>query len=399
MDALTLPAHSLLDPVMHAQNLIRCRSITPLEGGALDYLERVLAGAGFSCHRLRFSDSGTPDVENLYARIGQASPHLCLAGHADVVPPGDEAAWRHPPFAAVIENGVLYGRGAADMKGGVAALLAAALRYLAAANGKPKGSISFLLTCDEEGPAINGARKVLDWMERRGEQPDHCLLGEPTNATALGEEIKIGRRGSLNGALVVIGTQGHVAYPHLANNPVNGLISVLREFLAEPLDHGSAHFAPSNLEITSIDTGNPVTNLIPARVRARLNIRFNDRQSPEKLAEWLHGKARQALHGSGLAYELTFEPAADCFLTEPGPWVSLLAKAITKETGRTPVFGASGGTSDARFIKNICPVVEFGLKNESIHKVDEHVAVEDLVKLTAIYETFITSYFAAGTAW
>jgi len=383
-----------LDPVAHAIALIRCPSVTPDQAGSLDYMEAVLSAAGFACRRLLFSGDGGAETDNLYARIGSAAPHLCLAGHVDVVPPGDEAAWRHPPFAAAIEDGILYGRGAADMKGGIAAMMAAALRLLGVE--RPAGSISFLITADEEGRAINGTPKVVAWMRVAGEVPDHCLLGEPTNDNALGETIKIGRRGSLNGRLTVSGRQGHVAYQHLANNPLSGLVAVLKAYDDAVLDEGTADFAPSNLEITSIDTGNPTVNIIPAKAEARFNIRFNDSQSRAGLERRLTTMADRVLEPAGLTYVLALEQTAEAFVTRPGAWVTMLADAVAEATGRMPELATGGGTSDARFIKNICPVVEFGLVNKTIHQVNECVAVADIHALTAIYEAFFRRYFGAA---
>lgn len=381
------------DPLLHAQALIRCPSVTPDQAGALDYMEAMLSAAGFACHRLRFASEGQPEVDNLYARLGHRAPHLCFAGHIDVVPPGDTAAWTHPPFAAQVEGGILYGRGAADMKGGIAAMLAAVSSLLEAQRGAPFGSISFLITADEEGRALDGTRKVVAWMRENDEIPDHCLLGEPTNETDLGETIKIGRRGSLNGRLTVTGKQGHVAYPHLANNPLTGLIAVLKRYLDEVLDEGSENFDPSNLEVTSIDTGNPTVNVIPARVTARFNIRFNDRHDGESLRQRLTEIADSALAETGLSYELELETTGDAFVAQPGGWVEMLADAVGETTGRTPELSTSGGTSDARFIKDICPVVEFGLVNKTIHQVDEHVPVAHLHELTRIYAAFLRRYF------
>jgi succinyl-diaminopimelate desuccinylase len=380
-----------------AQALIRCRSITPFDAGALDVLADALKAAGFACERLQFTEDGTPAIDNLFARIGDGPPHICFAGHTDVVPPGEEHQWRHNPFAAEIADGVLYGRGAADMKGGIAAFAAAAIDYVQEKGKDIQGTISFLITGDEEGPAINGTPKVLDWMESHGEQPDHCIVGEPTNASVIGEAIKIGRRGSLNGHIVVNGVQGHVAYPHLASNPVKGLIKVLGAFYDPPLDYGSAHFSPTNLEVTSIDVGNPTTNIIPARAEARFNIRYNDRHEPETLEGTLRERTAQALAGSDLQYTLSFEPPAHMFLTEPGPLDGMLSEAVHDVTGRTPALSTDGGTSDARFIKNICPVVEFGLLTTTIHKVDEHVAIADLKQLAAIYRRFLDLYFDTFT--
>jgi len=383
---------SAADPVALAAELIRCPSVTPDSGGALDVVQRALELAGFGCHRLVFSAPGTADVDNLFARIGDGVPHLCFAGHVDVVPPGDQVAWTHPPFSGVVEDGELWGRGAVDMKGGVACMMAAALDFLAA-RGAPPGAISFLITGDEEGPAINGTRKVLDWMAEQGERPDHCLLGEPTNPKALGETIKIGRRGSLSARLAITGAQGHVAYPDQANNPLRGLARVLDWLTELRLDDGTTHFAPSNLEVTSIDTGNAADNVIPAQVAAKFNIRFNDAHTPDSLKDLIAGRIAEVLSGTGLAHDLKFHLSGDSFLTDPGPWVEALSAAIADVTGRTPHYDTGGGTSDARFIKDTCPVVEFGLTYGLIHAVDERVAVDDLQQLTAIYRRFLERYF------
>ena len=381
------------DALSLAQELIRCESVTPDEGGALDLLEGILAAAGFTCTRLTFSDTDTPDIDNLFARIGTGSPHLCFAGHTDVVPPGDESLWRHPPFAATIEDGILYGRGASDMKGGIAAFASAAIGLLAEA--APQGSISLLITGDEEGPAINGTVKVLDWMKANGHLPDHAIVGEPTNRTALGQEIKIGRRGSLSGRLRVSGRQGHTAYPELASDPVAGLVAALGALLDEPLDEGSEHFGPSNLQVTSIDTGNPAANVIPEAIEARFNVRFNDRHDPASLKDLIKARIAPALDKRGLAHELGYETPSPCFLTEPGELSALMCDAVAEITGKTPALTTTGGTSDARFIKDHCPLVEFGLTNDTIHQTDECVALADLEALTAIYGDFLRRYFKA----
>jgi succinyl-diaminopimelate desuccinylase len=376
-----------------AQGLIRCESVTPADAGALDVLIEAVKPARFTVWRLNFKDDGTPPVDNLYARVGDGPPNLCFAGHVDVVPPGDATQWTHPPFAAEVADGRLYGRGASDMKGAIACFVAAALDYAKSRGRELDGSISLLITGDEEGPAVNGTRKVLAWMKEQGERLDHCIVGEPTNATRIGEAIKIGRRGSLNGHLKVTGTQGHVAYPHLANNPVKGLIKVLARIYDSPLDYGSAHFSPSNFEVTSIDVGNPTTNIIPSAAEARFNIRFNDRHEAGALKDLLREHARAALSGSDLSFSLGFEPHAESFLTEPGPLDALMSEAVSEVTGLTPKLSTDGGTSDARFIKDFCPVIEFGLTTASIHKVDENAAIADLEQLTDVYRRFIALYF------
>ena len=378
-----------------AQSLIRCPSVTPKDAGALDALIEPLKKARFICDRLTFTEADTPAIDNLVARIGDGPPHLCFAGHTDVVPPGDETLWKHPPFAAEIADGVLYGRGASDMKGAVACFAAAALDYARERNREIDGTISLLITGDEEGPSINGTKKVLKWMEEHGLKPDHCVVGEPTNASALGEVIKIGRRGSLNGRLKISGQQGHVAYPHLAANPVKGIVEVLAKLYDTPLDYGSAHFSPSNLEVTSIDVDNPATNVIPSSAEAKFNIRFNDRHGPESLQTMLRDQIAATLSGTELTFTLEFDPPGDVFLTEPGELDALFSEAVNEITGKTPSLSTDGGTSDARFIKDYCPVVEFGLTTETIHKTDENVKVADLEQLTAIYRRFIERYFEA----
>ena len=381
------------DPVAIARDLVRCRSVTPEDGGALAYLQNVLAKAGFSVHRMTFAEPGTAAIENLYARIGGEKPNLVFAGHTDVVPPGDEAAWRHPPFAGEIAGDKLYGRGAVDMKGGIACFVAAATDYLAANGGKPKrGSISLLITGDEESVAVNGTIKLLQWAAERGEKFDHCILGEPSNVQVLGDTIKAGRRGSLNGTLIVTGRQGHVAYPDRADNPIRGLVTLIAALQA-PLDDGSAQFAPSNLEFTSIDVGNPTVNLIPGEARARFNIRYNDHHSQTALKMLLDRRARDAAAGR-VHYAFDWQPSnADVFVTKPGPFTDLAAAAIAEVTGRQPKLSTTGGTSDARFIKDYCPVLEFGLVGQTMHSVDECTPVADLVTLTAVYRRIIEKYF------
>ncbi len=370
--------------------LIRCPSVTPEDGGALDALAALLRSAGFTVELPVFAEPGQPDIRNLYARIGSAAPHLIFAGHTDVVPPGDETRWRFPPFSAEISDGMVWGRGACDMKGGVAASLAAVLAFLDR-HGPPRGSIGFLITGDEEGPAVNGTVKLLDWARRRGERFDHCVLGEPTNPTHLGEMMKIGRRGSLTGEIIVQGRQGHVAYPHLADNPIPRLLRLTTSLLREPLDQGTPHFGPSNLEIVSIDVGNPSNNVIPAEARARFNIRFNDLWTPESLRDEITRRL-----GSADPCELTFQPCnALAFLTEPGAFTTLVAEAVEQETGRRPVLSTTGGTSDARFITEFCPVVEFGLVGQTMHAVDERISVDDLNRLQAVYERVIERYFGS----
>lgn len=383
-----------VDPIELTARLIACPSVTPAEGGALAFIERTLKAGGFTVHRVSFSEPGTPDVENLYARIGSGGPHLMFAGHTDVVPPGEAAAWRHDPFGGTIDEGQLYGRGAVDMKGGIGCFMAAALDHLAAHGGRPKGSISFLITGDEEGPSVNGTEKLVAWAAARGERFDHCILGEPTNPARLGDMIKIGRRGSLSAVITVTGRQGHVAYPHLAANPIPPLIAVLAALTAKPLDAGTDHFDRSNLEITSIDVGNGATNVIPQRAVARLNIRFNDQHSLASLKTWIESVVAKAAT-EAITTEIGYARGnSESFLTQPGAFVDMVAGAIAEVTGTRPQLSTSGGTSDARFIKNYCPVVEFGLVGATMHAVDERVPVADLVALTAIYRRIIDRYFA-----
>ena len=386
------------DPVALAQALIRCESVTPQEGGALTLLQGLLEDAGFSCHRMTFSEPGTPDVENLYARIGTSQPNLCFAGHTDVVPPGDETAWTVGPFAAEIRDGNLYGRGAVDMKGEIACFVAAALKYLGANGGKPqasnRGSISLLITGDEEGPSINGTAKVLGWLKERGEKLDACLVGEPTCQKVLGDEIKIGRRGSLNGELVVKGRQGHAAYPHIADNPIPKLARVIERLAALELDAGTDSFQPSHIAMTVISVPNTASNVIPGQARALFNVRYNDTHTRASIEKTIAACCKAAAEEVGAKFSLTFSGTGDVFLTEPGPLVEALGAAVREVTGHVARLSTSGGTSDARFIKDHCPVVEFGLLNATIHQVDEHVRVADLETLTRIYERFITDYFA-----
>lgn len=380
-----------VDAIEHAVNLIRCESVTPVEGGALDYLERVLSEAGFRCTRLPFSEAGTPDVDNLYAEIGAGAPHLMFAGHTDVVPPGPLDAWSHPPFEGVAVDGKLYGRGAADMKGGIACFLEAALAFVS--SQQLNGTLSFLITGDEEGPAINGTVKMLKWLSEQSIKPDHALVGEPTNPNFVGEAIKIGRRGSLNGWLTVHGKQGHVAYPHLASNPIDGIALALVALKADELDHGTEHFLPSHLEITSVDVGNETVNVIPSSARCHFNIRYNDSHTAADLESLVEEKIAGALNKLDLTYELKFQRSADCFVTQPGPWVEALTQSITHITDMQPSLSTSGGTSDARFIKNVCPVVELGLSNATIHQIDEHVTLKDMEQLTRIYAEFLKRYY------
>ena len=368
------------DPLPLAQALIRCASVAPADAGAQAVLAGALEALGFAVTRLRFGE-----IDNLFARIGTAAPHFCFAGHTDVVPAGD-GAWSAAPFAGEVREGVLYGRGACDMKGAIAAFVAACAECLQA--GPPRGSISLLITGDEEGPATDGTVRVLDWMAANGHIPDFCLLGEPTNPSLLGEAIKIGRRGSLNARIAVHGTQGHVAYPHLADNPVHRLLRALAALIAAPLDAGSDWFEPSGIQITSVDVGNPVTNAIPASAGAMLNIRFNDRHSSESLTAWL--RATLAQHAG--RFDLDVAVSGESFLTAPGPAVARLATAVREATGMEPKLDTGGGISDARFIARYCPVAEFGLVGRTMHQADECVPVAELRHLARIYRGVIAAF-------
>ena len=378
-----------MDALALAQALLRRPSVTPADAGALDVLEEVLAGAGFACHRVSFSAEGTATVDNLYARLGTAAPCLLFAGHTDVVPPGPVAAWRHDPFAGAVEDGVLYGRGAQDMKGGIACFVAAALAFLEA--GMPGGSIALLITGDEEGPAINGTTKLLDWAVARAERFDHCIVGEPTSQARIGDTVKVGRRGSLNGQVVATGRQGHVAYPAKADNPIPALLRVLAA-LCEPLDGGTERFDASNLEVTSVDVGNAATNVIPGKATAAFNIRFNETWTADTLSAELERRAARAAAGADV--RLAFQPCnAPSFLTPASRFTDLVTAAVAAETGAAPELSTGGGTSDARFIQRVCPVVELGLVGDTMHMVDEHVPVADLASLTAIYRRLLDGYF------
>jgi succinyl-diaminopimelate desuccinylase len=374
-----------------AQNLIRCASVTPADSGALDVLQKALEGLGFRCERMTFEEPGAAPVDNLYARLGTAAPNFCFAGHTDVVPVGD--GWTVDPFGAQVIDGSLYGRGAADMKGAIAAFVDAASRFLK--DGTPQGSISLLITGDEEGDAINGTRKVLAALKARGEILDACVVGEPTNPNKLGEMIKIGRRGSLTAKLTVHGTAGHSAYPHLADNPIPRLLAMLTAITAAPLDKGSDHFQPSTLAITTVDVDNPATNVIPGTARAGFNIRFNDHHSGKSLSDWLRATFDKIAGSSN--YDLAIKVSGESFITPPGPLSTIVAAAVKATLGVTPELSTTGGTSDARFIKDACPVCEFGMVGQTMHKADERCAVADLDNLSAIYLRVLQGYFSAGT--
>ncbi|MGY4227632.1 succinyl-diaminopimelate desuccinylase [Bradyrhizobium sp. USDA 4503] len=385
------------DAVSITRDLVRCPSVTPADAGALGVLENLLKAAGFEVHRVTFSEPGTADIDNLYARIGTSAPHITFAGHTDVVPPGDEAAWTLGAFSGEVKDGYLYGRGAVDMKGGIACSVAAVLQYLQDHGGKPQengnGSISFLITGDEEDVSINGTVKLLKWCAERGETFDHCVLGEPSNVEVLGDMIKIGRRGSQSGTLVVEGVQGHVAYPHRASNPVPDISRLIVALSDEPLDHGSAQFQASNLEFTTVDVGNTATNVIPGQARAKFNIRYNDNHTQESLRQIVDERLAKAC-GNRIRAHIDWQPSnSNVFVTQPGPFTDLAVAAIEEVTGRRPELSTSGGTSDARFISSYCPVIEFGLVGQTMHQVDERTPVADLEKLTRIYRGVLERYF------
>jgi succinyl-diaminopimelate desuccinylase len=383
----------MIDALSIARDLVRCPSVTPADAGALGVLENILKSAGFDVHRVTFGEPGTTDIDNLYARIGTSAPHITFAGHTDVVPPGDESAWTHGAFAGDVKDGFLYGRGAVDMKGGIACSAAAVLQYLAEHGGRPNGSISFLITGDEEDISVNGTVKLLQWAAARGEKFDHCVLGEPSNVETLGDCIKIGRRGSLSGTLYVDGIQGHVAYPHRAANPVPDISRLIVALSDEPLDHGSAQFQASNLEFTSVDVGNPASNVIPGQARAKFNIRFNDLHTQETLRQLVEQRLAKAA-GNRIRARIAWEPSnSNVFVTKPGAFTDLAVAAIEQVTGRRPELSTSGGTSDARFISSYCPVIEFGLVGQTMHQIDERTPVADLEKLTKVYRGILERYF------
>jgi succinyl-diaminopimelate desuccinylase len=383
---------TLHDPLPLAQALIRCPSVTPRDEGAIPCLARALERLGFACHVVEFGEPGTERVLNLYARLGGGGRNFCFAGHTDVVPVGERERWTVEPFGGQVLGEWLYGRGAADMKGGIAAFVAGAARFLKARGQSFGGSISLLITGDEEGVSINGTRKLLDWIEARGERLDACIVGEPTSAKALGDMVKIGRRGNLYGELTVRGVQGHSAYPHLADNAAHRLVDLLAALKAVPLDEGSEHFEPSSLQIVTIDIGNPVRNVIPGTARATFNIRFNDRWTSKSL----EALVRQRLEAAGGRYELRIDVSGESFLVPPGEVSEILTAAIERATRRRPELSTTGGTSDARFIHRFCPLAEFGLPSLTMHKVDERVALADLDALAEIYRGVLDLYFPAG---
>lgn len=377
----------MVDVVELTQALIRRPSVTPADEGAMGLVEAELAAAGFACRRMRFGD-----IENLYARFGTAGPNLCFAGHTDVVPVGDRSAWRVDPFAATIEDGVLVARGACDMKSAIAAFVTSAVA--AAQAGEVKGSLSLLITGDEEGPSIDGTKKVVAQLMAEGERIDHCVVGEPTSAETFGDMIKIGRRGSINAEIVVDGKQGHVAYPDKAANPLPVLVDILTRLTGRVLDDGYLGFQPSNLEITTIDTGNTATNVIPARARGRINIRFNPAHTGQALADWIAAEAAAAAEGFAGAVTVTPSISGEAFLTEPGDFTALVAEVFEEVSGQAPELSTSGGTSDARFIRALCPVVELGLVGKTLHAVDEQAPVAEIRALEQVYRRIIQRYFA-----
>lgn len=390
-------APAVTDVIELTRALVRCESVTPREAGALQLLERTLAPLGFRCERMDFTQAGTDDVANLYARIGTGGRHFCFAGHSDVVPVGDLSSWTIGPFAAELSAGYLFGRGAADMKGAIAAFADACARFLARRGRDFGGSISLLITGDEEGPAVNGTVKMLKKLADRGETIDACVVGEPTSSKRFGDMMKIGRRGSMNVDLVVRGVQGHVAYPERLDNAIHRLSALIEALVREPIDQGSTHFQPTSLQFTTVDVGNKATNIAPGVARARFNTRFNDLWTSKTLLAHLRErmeKANAALGGNGL-FELSAEVSGESFYTPPGPLSDLVAGAIRDVTGVEAELSTTGGTSDARFIRSYCPVLEFGLVGESMHKVDEKSAVDDLQALSRVYETVLDRYFAA----
>lgn len=385
----------VIDPVELTRDLIRRPSVTPADAGAMDVLQRVLTDLGFACRRMAFEGSGGEGsdarIENLYARRGTASPNLCFAGHTDVVPPGATDRWSAGPFEAEVRDGVLYGRGAVDMKGGIAAWVAAVSRILA--EGQPDGSLSFLITGDEEGPALHGTKRVVEALMAEGEIIDACVVGEPSSVQRLGDVIKVGRRGSLNTWITVHGRQGHVAYPERAANPAPVITRLLAALDAHVLDEGYPEFPPSNLEITTIDIGNPASNVIPAEAKARLNIRFNPAHTGDGLIDWLNREAGRVQAETGLEIDLEHLCSGEAFLTEPGAFVAAVQDAVEAVTGRRPEPSTSGGTSDARFIRALCPVLELGLIGQTMHQIDERVPAAEIEALTEVYRRVIATVF------
>ena len=384
----------VIDPLYLSQALIKCPSVTPDDGASLGVLQEALTEVGFKCEQVRFSAENTPDVINLYARFGDKQPNFCFAGHTDVVPVGDREAWTVDPFGAQIKDDTLCGRGASDMKSAIACFVAATSRFIESQSSNLDGSISLLITGDEEGPAINGTKKLLEWITEKGDVLDACLVGEPTNPNALGEMIKIGRRGSLNGYLTVTGTQGHTAYPQLADNPTHLIVKMLDSIISNELDQGTDHFQASTIQVSTIDVDNPVTNVIPSKAKATFNVRFNDLHQSKDIELWIKEKLDKVIKKTDSSYELLIKVSGEAFLSPPGILSKILSDAVKKVTGRTPELSTSGGTSDARFIKNYCSVAEFGMVGATMHKIDEHIKIDDLEKLTEIYTSTLRTYFS-----
>ena len=378
-----------IDPIQLTADLIKCPSVTPAEGGAITLLETVLSANGFTCTRIERGG-----IHNLFARWGAGKNGRTFGfnGHTDVVPVGDAAAWTVDPFGAEIRDGFMYGRGATDMKSGVAAFVAAAIDFVT--DTPPDGSIVITITGDEEGDALDGTTAILDWMRANGETMDHCLVGEPTSPDTMGQMMKIGRRGSLTAFFTATGVQGHSAYPHRANNPVTAMVRLMDRLASHELDQGTDHFDASTLAITTVDTGNPATNVIPAQCRATVNIRFNDLHSGDSLTEWLHSMADQVADETGISFDLRIKVSGESFITPPGELSDLIASAVRAELGVTPEMSTTGGTSDARFVKDLCPVTEFGLVGKTMHSVDERVEVAQITQLKSIYSRILQDYFA-----
>ena len=380
--------HPPQDALQLAQALIRCPSVTPKDAGALGVLEAVLKPLGFNCNRLAFEAPGTDRVENLYARLGNSGRNFCFAGHTDVVPPGDLKRWTVDPFAAAVKDGLLWGRGASDMKAAIACFVSALGGFLKDRGGEFNGSVSLLITGDEEGPAVNGTLKVLEWLKARGEKLDVCIVGEPTNPTNVGEMAKIGRRGAMSAYLTVHGVQGHTAYPQLADNPVHRLVRMLAALIDDPIDKGNAHFEPTTLQIATADVGNPVSNVIPGAAKATVNIRFSSEHNSKSVEAWLRQRLDKAVgpvgaNGGG-RYDMAIQVSGESFLTPPGPLSTLVCESVERVTGGAPQLSTTGGTSDARFIKHHCPVCEFGMTNATAHKFDEHCSLADMARLVRI---------------
>ncbi|MEE2745919.1 MAG: succinyl-diaminopimelate desuccinylase [Pseudomonadota bacterium] len=383
-----------LDALEFARALIKCPSVTPQDNGAQRLLVKTLENIGFKCDQVCFSEPGSEEVNNVYARFGDQSPNFCFAGHTDVVPVGETHSWTDDPFGAVIRDDILYGRGAADMKAAIACFASAASRFIASKNGDFSGSISFLITGDEEGPAINGTKKLLEWVTSRGEVLDACVVGEPTNPNKMGEMIKIGRRGSLNGNLVVHGIQGHTAYPHLAENPIHLAAEMIRAVTSKKIDSGSEYFQESTIQFSTIDVGNQASNVIPGSVNIRFNVRFNDLHRSSDIERWLRDKFDDVSKSSNCHYDLKIKVSGESFITSPGRLSDLLVNAVSEITGLTPEISTSGGTSDARFIKDYCEVAEFGMVGKTMHKTDESINIVDLEVLKNVYLHLLEAYFS-----